>query len=75
MPTKTLILLALFSLSLAHAHPVHLSNEDINHQHLKSQSFIPPNIEFHHDGRTDQHHKTVMPCKKAQHKKEPCKKK
>ena len=75
MPAKTLIFLTLFSSSMALAHPVHLSNEDIDHRHLKSQSFIPPNIEFHHDGRTAQQHKTVMPCKKAQHKKEPCKEK
>lgn len=76
MNIKLLILLSLFSISLAYAHPNHMTFEDIQHNtaQIKSASAIPDKLT--HTAIEEKHgHGNAMPCtQQQQHKTVPCKK-
>lgn len=77
MNTRLLMLLSLCSISLAYAHPNHMTFEDIQHNTalIKSASAIPDKL--NHAAIEEKHgHSNAMPCtQQQQHKAVPCKRK
>ena len=76
MSTKVLIILTLFSASLAFAHPNHLSFEKDHHNVIELNIISPADKLFHHDARREkQEHSSDVPCTDKQHKEVPCEEK
>jgi len=76
MNVKLIILLSLFSISLAYAHPNHMSFEAVQHQaeQLKDTHDIANQLS-HSAVEKQGHQEVAIPCKQQQHKAAPCKRK
>jgi hypothetical protein len=78
MSTKLLILLSLFSISLAYAHPNHMTFEVVQHEGEQNKIIkaIPDKLNHTTIEEKYGHHSDTEPCKEqTQHKTIPCKRK
>ncbi|MCW8929374.1 MAG: hypothetical protein OQL19_03935 [Gammaproteobacteria bacterium] len=76
MKIQLVILFSLFSISLAYAHPNHMSFENIQHNTVQIKSTITSQDKLNQTLIEEHHHSDTVPCvEEQQHKSLPCKKK
>lgn len=77
MNTHLLILLSLLSISVAYAHPNHMTFEDVQHNSMQIKNTFNASDKINHIAVEEkQGHSDTVPCiEQQQHKSVPCKKK